>query len=675
MLKQGSLQKSNGRLEQWDDFKLIKAVNKAAARAGETIDFDKLIPLVNKSTSVSELYHKLMVALQLLGYEKTAESYSQYRSYKKEFGGLLMEVWEKTQKALAYGDKSNANVDSLIISSKQSLVRGYVSKELYKHNFLTVDEQEAIQDGYIYIHDLDQLLYPQINCCLFDVGNVMKGGFEMANTKYTEPQSLRTALQLISDIVLCASSQQFGGFTVPELDKILVPYYERSLSKHLDDAYKWHIEEAYAYAVEKTEDELKQGLQAFSLKTNTIPSSRGDFAFTTVTFGLLDDEDTYDVQKRIATAILRDRMSYSTPPVFPKLVYLYNEGTNDEELFDLAIECSCRCLYPDFLSLSGEGYVADMYSKHGKAVSPMGCRAFLSEGCGSFVGRANIGAVSLNLPLIYKMEGDFYQNLLTYLKMVRTLLAKRYEYVAKAPCSTNPLAFTQGGLMGGTKSPSEPIGDIVKQFTASFGITALNELNMLHEGKPLHESDQTFVTEVVDFINKFITQAREEDGYLYALYATPAESLCGTQVQQFRAKHGVIPGVSDREYFTNSFHMHVSAEINPFTKQDLEFNLFHMVNGGHIQYTRLDTDKPNVVKGVILRGMMMGFYSGVNANKCFCQDCGHSANRELIECDKCGSSNIAQIDRVCGYLGFTKISGDTRMNSAKLAEIRDRRSM
>ena len=112
--------------------------------------------------------------------------------------------------------------------------------------------------------------------------------------------------------------------------------------------------------------------------------------------------------------------------------------------------------------------------------------------------------------------------------------------------------------------------------------------------------------------------------------------------------------------------MHVSAEINPFTKQDLEFNLFHMVNGGHIQYTRLDTDKPNVVKGVILRGMMMGFYSGVNANKCFCQVCGHSANRELIECDKCGSTNIAEINRVCGYLGYSKISGDTRMNSSKM---------
>lgn len=418
---------------------------------------------------------------------------------------MLLEVWDKTQKTLAYGDKSNANVDSLIISSKQSLVRGYVSKELYKKNLLTVDEQEAIQDGFIYIHDLDALLYSQINCCLFDVETVMRGGFELAGTKYTEPQSLRTAFQVLADIVLCASAQQFGGFTVPELDKTMVPYYERSFERHVQEAKSWGIEDFHGYALKHTEDELKQGLQALSLKLNTVSSSRGDYPFVTLTFGLLDDEDTYDVQKRIATAILRDRMSYSTPPVFPKLVYLYNEGTNDEELFDLAIECSCRCLYPDFLSLSGEGYVADMYRKHGKAVSPMGCRAFLSEGCGSFVGRANLGAVSLNLPLIYKMEGDFYENLLTYLKMIRTLLAKRYEYVAKAPCSTNPLAFTQGGLMGGTKSPSEPIGDIVKQFTASFGITALNELNMLHEGKPLHESDQTFVTEVVDFINKFIT--------------------------------------------------------------------------------------------------------------------------------------------------------------------------
>lgn len=220
--------------------------------------------------------------------------------------------------------------------------------------------------------------------------------------------------------------------------------------------------------------------------------------------------------------------------------------------------------------------------------------------------------------------------------------------------------------MGGFRQPEEPIGDLVKNFTASFGITALNELNMLREGKPLHESDGEFIGDVLGFINNLINKYKEEDENLYALYATPAESLCGTQVQQFRNKYGVIAGVSDREYFSNSFHMHVSAEISPFRKQDLEYQFFHQVTGGRIQYTRLDTDKPNVVKGVILRGMMLGFYSGVNGNKCFCQECAHNANYEMLECDKCGSHNIAQIDRVCGYLGFTRVSGDTRMNKAKL---------
>ena len=144
------------------------------------------------------------------------------------------------------------------------------------------------------------------------------------------------------------------------------------MSRNLKDAERWNIPNAAEYALAKTEDELKQGLQALSLKLNTVSSSRGDYPFVTLSFGLLDEPETLEVQKRIASAILRDRMSFEVPPVFPKLVYLFNEPTNDEELFDLSIECSCRCLYPDYLSLSGHGYVADMYRKHKKAISPMG---------------------------------------------------------------------------------------------------------------------------------------------------------------------------------------------------------------------------------------------------------------------------------------------------------------
>lgn len=313
------------------------------------------------------------------------------------------------------------------------------------------------------------------------------------------------------------------------------------------------------------------------------------------------------------------------------------------------------------------------------------CRAYLSdwkdaEGTSHFIGRANIGAVSLNLPMIWmkakKGNTNFFNCLSAYLEMVRKFLIKRYRAVANNQASHNPLAFTQGGLFGGYLQPEEKVGDMVKMFTASFGITALNELNVLVEGKPLHESDQKFINEVVSYIRREVDRFKEEDGYLYALYGVPAESLCGTQVQQFRAKYGVIDGVSDKEYFTNSFHMHVSANINPFTKQDKEWELFHKINGGHIGYGRMDVSKPNVVKGIVLRAMSLGYYYGVNAQKSFCDDCGetwHDSNTEV--CPKCGSGNILTIDRVCGYIGYSKQKGHTRFNDAKLAEVKDRISM
>lgn len=314
------------------------------------------------------------------------------------------------------------------------------------------------------------------------------------------------------------------------------------------------------------------------------------------------------------------------------------------------------------------------------------CRAYLSDfydenGEMFFVGRANIGAVALNLPMIYmkaKEESlDFFDVLSYYLEMMRNFLKRRYDVVANNKASTNPLCFTQGGMKGGNLNPEDLIGDIVKGFTASFGITALNELNVLHENKPLHKSDKTFVNEVVDFIDNTVKQYKKEDGYLYALYAVPAESLAGTQREQFVKKYGVVDGVSDKAYFSNGFHCHVSAEISPFEKQDQEFELFHKINGGHIQYTRVDTTKPNIVKGIVLRGMSMGFYSGINANKSFCEDCGWSPEKDVdVECcENCGSKNILEINRVSGYLGFSKQKQHTRFNDAKLAELKDRYSM
>lgn len=312
------------------------------------------------------------------------------------------------------------------------------------------------------------------------------------------------------------------------------------------------------------------------------------------------------------------------------------------------------------------------------------CRAYLSDFKGEngesvFTGRANIGAVSLNLPMIWK-ESDgkhFYKDLDYYLEMGRNIHKKRYETLANTQCSSNPMAFCQGGLYKGNKKPTDKIGyDIVESFTSSFGITALNELSVLAEGKQLHEGSGEFANEVMDYLNDKINQFKKEDGFLYALYYTPAESLCGTQLQQFRKRYGVINNVSDKEYFSNGFHTHVSADITPFEKQDLEYGLFHKGNGGHIQYCRYNNpDNTEAIKNTVLRAMDYGFYEGVNFDLTICEDCGFRPEVEVDACPKCDSENIMSLSRACGYISYKKIHGDTRFNDAKLAEINDRVSM
>ena len=319
------------------------------------------------------------------------------------------------------------------------------------------------------------------------------------------------------------------------------------------------------------------------------------------------------------------------------------------------------------------------------------CRAFLSpwferggmhpaddDDVPVFEGRANIGAISLNLPMIYQQSveehRDFYENLDMYLEMIRNLHQRTYEFLGKLKAGCNPMVFCQGGAYGGHLQPNDVIAPIIKSWTASFGITALNELQVLYNGKTIVEDGQ-FALEVLQHINDKVNKFKELDGHLYAIYSTPAEALCGTQVKQFRKKYGIIKGVSDKEYFTNSTHCPVYANITPFEKQDLEKRFWDLSNGGHIQYVRHTNDQNlDAFDTINKRAMKMGFYFGHNMDKCYCEDCGHE-ELDMQICPKCGSKNITEINRVCGYLGYSKIKGDSRMNDAKLAEIADRISM
>lgn len=540
--------KKDNTQEPWDTNKIKVAIRKAAERCKcpitdfsiERVILGVLSEIKDKdSVSVSELHPLVIHYLAFENFPEISKAYQEYRDYKNTYTKAFEAVKNEADTVLLLGDKENANFDSSLISTKGSLIKGYLTKELFKQFYLSKEEKELVKRGDIYIHDLRDMIFNSFNCCLFDIGNVLKGGFEMSNVKYTEPTSVLSALQVIGDITLVATAQQFGGFTLAEIDKVLLPYAKKTFQNAYNRYLKLNYEEAFFEAWGCLERELEQGFQSLELKLNTVPCSRGDFAFTTLTFGtwdiMMDDLDR-DIMKLIGETILKTRMKGhgGKQVVFPKLVFLYDEDKIKEdeyhrELFELAVQCSSKCMYPDYLSLN-HGKVADIYKRTGAITSPMGCRAYLTEwhdpktNEAITIGRCNIGAVSLNLPLIWKVaeneNKNFFDVLSDRMEVIREFLKKRYDALRHTKACTNPMCFTQGGLYKGFLNPEDEIGDLVNYMTASFGITALNELSILATGKTLKE-DRSFATVVVDFINDKIEEFKEEDGYLYAVYGTP----------------------------------------------------------------------------------------------------------------------------------------------------------
>ena len=586
---------------------------------------------------------------------------------------------------------------------------------------------------------------PTGNCCLLDVKSIFKGGFKMGNIDYREPRTIGTAISLMTDIMLNAGAAQYGGLTVSNVDKLLAKYAENSYN----DYYNEYIENygkicdnvnneklhnlADEYAIDKVRKEVRDGFIEVECRLNSTTTARGDFIFSSISFGL----DTSRFGSLISSEILNVRKNSlgtktGIPVLFPKLTFMYDEelhgeGKQLEWLFLEAVDCTMRAQYPDFLSMSGgkpaykitykdgtseivdekiykgkeiasieevsQGYAPSMYKKYGVTISRMGCRANLSpwyerggiEPADEFdkpiyEGRFNCGALSLHFPMIVakaKAEGkDFFEVLEYYLQLCRKIHIRTLDFLGHKKAGINPLAFCEGGFYNGHKKYDEEIGrEFFRPATVSFGITALNEATVMYNGKTIYEDNSEFADKVLQYINDFANKYKKEDGILYAIYGTPGESLSSLQVKQFRKKYGIIKGVSDREYMSNSFHMHVTEDISPIEKQDAEYKCFHKCNGGNIMYNRFTSEyNKKAYIDLIRRAMKLGYYYGCNKQQNFCEQCG----AEFIDaqkCPKCGSENITQIDRVCGYLGYTRIKGYSMMNDGKVAEIRDRKSM
>lgn len=390
--------KKDNTLEKFNTQKIKNAISKSAERVLVKLNNTEIEQVCNgvlnyltenniDNIEVCKLHNLVESNLDKVNQE-VAKSYREYRNYKKDFIGMLDEVYQKAQKIMYLGDKDNSNTDSTLVTTKRSLIYNELNKELYNKFFLTQEERQACKDGYIYIHD-KSARRDTMNCCLYDTKAIMTNGFEMGNLWYNEPNSIDTACDVLGDIIMMSASMQYGGWST-RVDDLLAPYVEKSYNKHKKDiteivhscsVYNPELidEKVEELALSRTIRELEQGIQGLEYKLNSVASSRGDYPFTTFAIGLGRNK----FEKIVSEAVLKVRMNgqgkegNKKPVLFPKIIFLYDEnlhgkGKEMEDLFNLAILCSSKAMYPDFLSLTGEGYVPSIYKKYGEVIYPMG---------------------------------------------------------------------------------------------------------------------------------------------------------------------------------------------------------------------------------------------------------------------------------------------------------------
>lgn len=399
--------KKNGSLQKFDMSKVMKAVNKSSKRVMinlsnpeimsiyEYVEDKVLEECVNNKTnniSVQAMHSIVEMSLDKVNPD-VAKSYREYRDIiKNKFANMMDEVYQRSKEIMFRGDQENANADSALVSTKRALCYNVLNKEMYQKFFLTTEENQACDDGYIYVHDMSARR-DTMNCCLFDVKSVLENGFNMGNMWYNEPKSLDTAFDVIGDITLGAAGQQYGGFTLPQIDETLAKYAEISYHKYVDEFHEifhsinpdsnnflgYYDDQIDEYAMKKVERDIEQGYQGWEYKFNTVASCRGDYPFITITIGHGTDEFSKLIAKTIfkTHAKGQGKEGKKQPTVFPKIVFLYDENIHGEgkecrDVYEEAVNCSSKTMYPDWLSLTGDGYVPSMFKKYGKIISPMG---------------------------------------------------------------------------------------------------------------------------------------------------------------------------------------------------------------------------------------------------------------------------------------------------------------
>jgi len=641
---------------------------------------------------------QLAVENQLMegDYKEVARTYIEYRhdrdAAREKKSRLNHEIQGLIEQSNAALLNENANKDSKVIPTQRDLLAGIVAKHYAKQHILPREVVQAHECGELHYHDLDYApFFPMFNCMLIDLQGMLTRGFKMGNAEIEPPRSISTATAVTAQIIAQVASHIYGGTTINRIDEVLAPYVSRSFEKHRQVALRWQIKDVEAFARETTEKECFDAFQSLEYEVNTLHTANGQTPFVTFGFGLGTSWESRLIQQSILKNRIAGLGKNRKTAVFPKLVFAIRDGVNHKaadpnyDIKRLALECASKRMYPDILNYD------QVVKVTGSFKTPMGCRSFLGvyEEGGELVheGRNNLGVVSLNLPRIaIEAQGDesrFFALLEQRLQLARIALDTRISRLEGVRARVAPILYMEGAC-GVRLKADDHVAEVFKNGRASIslGYIGLHEcINALYGTRThLYDSErlQAKAIAIVERLKQATEAWKRETGYGFSLYSTPSENLCSRFCNLDAKQFGVLAGVTDKGYYTNSFHLDVEKKANPYDKIDFEMPYPPLSNGGFICYG----EYPNIQHNLEALEDVWDYsyeripYYGTNTPIDECYECGYTGEFECTSkgftCPKCGNHDPAKVSvtrRVCGYLG----SPDARpFNAGKQEEVKRR---
>lgn len=686
------IKKRDGSTQLFQKAKIIDAIILSGATDGIAEEIaDHVEQHTFEGISIFEIEQLVEECLIDLGETEAAREYISYRSKRateREVSSKLFQdisgIINRTNEAVL---KENGNTDASALPAQRDLTAGEIAKAFAKH-VLPSDVMEAHEQGTIHYHDMTFAPASKwTNCCLVDIKGMLSKGFELGGASIESPKSIAVAAAVVSQIIAQVSSHQYGGTSIANIDEVLEPYGFISYEKHLKVAKAYNIENPEVYAKALTITEINGAAQSLEFECNSLFNSHAQSPFTTISFGRTTSWVGREIQKAILKVRIKGLGKNGVTAIFPKLVFFHDDningkpGTPNYDIKQLALECSAKRLYPDWISTKNNMDITGS----SVPVTPMGCRSFLSafkdaEGVEILDGRNNLGVVTINpvrcaLKALDsgKQEESFWEYLEEVTDLAHKALKTRIAYLSDATASLAPPLYQQGGF-GLRLTPEEKVLPhlIARGCSISLGFIGLHETyNALFGTSETSTSTDTntsnlrdrqnFYIEVTQYLRDKVDQWKNEEGVGYSLYATPSESLCHRLLKLDRKYYGIIEGVTDKEYYTNSFHLDVAHKVDPFTKIDFEAPFHWISSGGHISYCEFPDMRDNLkaLETVVDYAMEKLDYFGVNTPADVCLDCGQEVEAEHTAkgyvCPLCGSTHVNAVRRICGYLGSINV--------------------